>query len=97
MLLTLPTTPPSPMLDALVIGAGRAGLAAAYYLQKHGTAFRVLEAAPAVGAAWGARYDSLRLFSPAWASGLPGRPWPGSPLRNHGVPARLRGPFQLSR
>ena len=81
MPLTLPITPPPPILDALVIGAGQAGLAAAYYLQKHGTAFRVLEAAPAVGAAWEARYDSLRLFSPAWASGLPGRPWPGNPLR----------------
>ena len=68
-------------LDAVVIGAGQAGLAAAYYLQKHGVGFRVLEAAPAVGAAWAARYDSLRLFSPAWASGLPGRAWPGNPLR----------------
>ena len=69
------------VLDAVVIGAGQAGLAAAYYLQQHGANFRVLEAAPAVGAAWAARYDSLRLFSPAWASGLPGRPWAGRPLR----------------
>ena len=51
-----------------------------YYLQKYGVNFRVLKAAPAVGAAWAARYDSLRLFSPAWASGLPGHPWPGNPL-----------------
>lgn len=76
----LPQQPPI-ALDAVVIGAGQAGLAAAYYLQQRGLAFRVLEAAPAVGAAWAARYDSLRLFSPAWASGLPGRPWPGNPLR----------------
>ena len=75
-----PVLPPV-VLDAVVIGAGQAGLAAAYYLQKHGVAFRLLEAAPNVGAAWAARYDSLRLFSPAWASGLPGRPWPGNPLR----------------
>ena len=78
-----PSTAPAPapiVLDALVIGAGQAGLAAAFYLQKHKADFRVLEAAPTVGAAWAARYDSLRLFSPAWASGLPGRPWPGNPL-----------------
>jgi len=79
----LPTTqPPAPCtVDTLVIGAGQAGLAAAYYLQQRGVAFRVLEAAPTAGAAWARRFDSLRLFSPAWASGLPGRPRPGSPLR----------------
>ena len=67
--------------DTLVIGAGQAGLAAAYYLQQHKVDFRLLDAAPTAGFAWAARYDSLRLFSPAWASGLPGRPWPGNPLR----------------
>ena len=83
MAFPLPATNPPPpiVLDAVVIGAGQAGLAAAYYLQKHDASFRVLEAALAAGAAWVARYDSLRLFSPAWASGLPGRPWPGRPLR----------------
>ena len=67
--------------DTVVIGAGQAGLAAAYYLQQHKVDFRLLDAAPAAGAAWAARYDSLRLFSPAWASGLPGQPWPGPQLR----------------
>ena len=67
--------------DTLVIGAGQAGLAAAYYLQQHQVDFRLLDAAPSAGFAWAARYDSLRLFSPAWVSGLPGRPWPGNPLR----------------
>ena len=83
MALPLPIAAACPpiVLDAVVIGAGQAGLAAAYYLQKHGANFRVLEGAPAAGAAWAARYDSLRLFSPAWASGLPGRPWPGRALR----------------
>jgi putative flavoprotein involved in K+ transport len=80
-------TPPVPSsetaieVDALVIGAGQAGLAAAYYLQKRGASFQLLDAASVAGAAWAARYDSLRLFSPAWASGLPGWPWPGNPLR----------------
>lgn len=66
--------------NTVVIGAGQAGLAAAYYLQQRGVDFRVLEAAPAAGAAWPARYDSLRLFSPAWVSGLPGLPWPAKAL-----------------
>ena len=83
MAFPLPATPPLPsavVLDALVIGAGQAGLAAAYYLQKRGLNFRVLDGAATAGAAWAARYDSLRLFSPAWASGLPGRTWPGNLL-----------------
>ena len=67
--------------DTLIIGAGQAGLAAAYYLQQRGVEFLILESAPAAGAAWDSRYDSLRLFSPAWASGLPGLAWPGSPMR----------------
>ncbi|SFQ67474.1 flavin-containing monooxygenase [Hymenobacter arizonensis] len=72
-----PTAPALISTNTVVIGAGQAGLAAAYYLQQHNVDFRILDAAPAAGAAWAARYDSLRLFSPAWASGLPGRPWPG--------------------
>ncbi|OGX81982.1 hypothetical protein BEN47_05010 [Hymenobacter lapidarius] len=74
-----PAQPPI-QTNTLVIGAGQAGLAAAYYLQQAGIDFRVLEAASAAGAAWPARYDSLRLFSPAWVSGLPGLPWPAKPL-----------------
>ena len=67
------------LTDTLIIGAGQAGLAAAYYLQQRGVDFRLLDAAPVAGAAWATRYDSLRLFSPAGVSGLPGRPWPGNP------------------
>ena len=74
-------SPASEPLDALIIGAGQAGLAAGYYLRKAGARFVILDAGPAVGHSWAARYDSLRLFSPAWTSGLPGRRWPGNPLR----------------
>ena len=83
MPLAIPLAPAAPLIltDTLVIGAGQAGLAAAYYLQRHGVDFRLLDAAPTAGHAWDTRYDSLRLFSPAWASGLPGRPWPGNRLR----------------
>ena len=67
--------------DTLVIGAGQAGLSAAYYLRAAGVACLLLERDAAVGQQWATRYDSLRLFSPAWASGLPGLPWPGPRLR----------------
>ncbi|UOQ72815.1 FAD-dependent oxidoreductase [Hymenobacter cellulosilyticus] len=74
--------PDSPIfIDTVIIGAGQAGLAAAYYLQHHGQSFVVLDERPAIGHVWATRYDSLRLFSPAWASGLPGLPWPGSSTR----------------
>ncbi|TGE09760.1 flavin-containing monooxygenase [Hymenobacter fodinae] len=69
------------VLDAVVIGAGQAGLAAAYYLQQRQASYVVLDERPAVGHVWATRYASLRLFSPAWASGLPGLPWPGKRLR----------------
>ncbi|KAA9333275.1 FAD-dependent oxidoreductase [Hymenobacter busanensis] len=67
--------------DTLIIGAGQAGLAAAYYVQRAGLKCVLLDEHPTVGAAWSERYDSLQLFSPAWASGLPGWRWPGDPLR----------------
>ncbi|OON67831.1 flavin-containing monooxygenase [Hymenobacter sp. CRA2] len=67
--------------DTLIIGAGQAGLAAAYFLQQAQVSSILLEQAPTIGAQWASRYDSLRLFSPAWASGLPGLPWPGSQRR----------------
>ncbi|MBC6697255.1 flavin-containing monooxygenase [Hymenobacter puniceus] len=67
-------------LDTLIIGAGQAGLAAAYYLQQHNVSFALLEERAAVGNIWSTRFDRLRLFSPQWASGLPGRPWPGPAL-----------------
>lgn len=77
----MPAIPEVVAIENTVIGAGQAGLAAAYFLQQSSAPFIVLEAADTAGSAWISRYDSLRLFSPAWASGLPGLPWPGSPLR----------------
>lgn len=56
----------------LVIGAGQAGLAAGYYLQKAGTPFIIVEAGRRVGDIWRARYDSLTLFTPRQFSALPG-------------------------
>ena len=63
--------------DTIVIGAGQAGLAAGYHLQRAGVSFAILEAGDQPGGSWPAYYDSLRLFSPARYSALPGRPFPG--------------------
>ncbi|MEV7184511.1 FAD-dependent oxidoreductase [Kitasatospora sp. NPDC093102] len=63
--------------DVVVIGGGQAGLAAGYYLRRAGLDFAVLDAAEAPGGAWQHYWESLRLFSPAAYSPLPGRPMPG--------------------
>ena len=69
------------VLDALVIGAGSAGLATAYHLQRLGLSFRVLEAGTSASGSWPAYYHSLKLFTPAQHSALPGLPFPGDPQR----------------
>jgi putative flavoprotein involved in K+ transport len=63
-------------IETVVIGGGQAGLAAGYHLAKAGRPFVILDANDRVGHAWRSRWDSLRLFSPARFSGLPGRPFP---------------------
>lgn len=68
-------------VDALVIGAGQAGLAAARAFRRAGVATVVLEAGPAPVGSWPNYYDSLRLFSPARYSALPGLPMTGDPDR----------------
>lgn len=65
--------------DAVVIGGGQAGLAMGHHLARRGLRFVVLDASPSVGHAWRARWDSLRLFTPARYSALPGLPFPGDP------------------
>ncbi|HEU4700048.1 MAG TPA: NAD(P)/FAD-dependent oxidoreductase [Gemmatimonadales bacterium] len=70
---------PSEMLDAVVIGGAQAGLAAGHELARRDLRFVVLEAAARVGDGWRARWDSLRLFTPARYSGLPGLPFPAAP------------------
>ena len=65
--------------DVVVVGGGQAGLAIGYYLAQQGREFRILEAAAEPAAAWRERWDSLRLFTPARYSGLPGFPFPGDP------------------
>ncbi|HYC51753.1 MAG TPA: NAD(P)-binding domain-containing protein [Gemmatimonadaceae bacterium] len=65
--------------EAIVIGAGQAGLAAGYWLAKHDVDFLIVDANARVGDVWRNRWDSLRLFTPARYSALPGMRFPGDP------------------
>lgn len=74
--------------DAIVVGAGQSGLATAYYLQKFGVEFVMLDAHDSAGGMWPDTWPSLTLFSPADASNLPGKPmpsYPGFPPASHVV------------
>ena len=62
--------------ETLIIGAGQAGLSTGYHLARRGRPFLILESQPRVGDVWRQRFDSLRLYSPAWADSLPGFPFP---------------------
>jgi putative flavoprotein involved in K+ transport len=58
--------------EAVVIGAGPAGLAAAAMLQRVGVETVVVDAADTVGHSWRGHYDRLRLHTVRWLSHLPG-------------------------
>jgi cation diffusion facilitator CzcD-associated flavoprotein CzcO len=61
----------------VIIGAGPAGLATAYYLQRYGVAFKILEQHQ-VGSSWVRFYDHLHLHSLKHHSALPGLAMPES-------------------
>src|SRR5215212_7459769 len=69
--------PGSERFDTVVIGCGQAGLATGYHLKELGLSFLILDANERIGDSWRKRWDSLRLFTPARYSGLPGWPFPG--------------------
>jgi putative flavoprotein involved in K+ transport len=58
--------------DAVVIGAGPAGLAVAAMLGKEGVSALVLDRAPNVASSWRGHYDRLHLHTVRWLSHLPG-------------------------
>ncbi|WP_290852680.1 FAD-dependent oxidoreductase [Gordonia sp. (in: high G+C Gram-positive bacteria)] len=72
------TGEPSEVIDrrVLVIGAGQAGLSAAYYLQREGLIagedFEVLDANPTPGGAWSHRWDALTFSLVNGVYDLPG-------------------------
>ena len=69
----------------VVVGAGQSGLAAARMLHELHVPVVVLEASERPVGSWSRYYDSLRLFSPASFSSMPGMAFPGDP---DGYPTR---------
>lgn len=73
------------MYDTIIVGGGQSGLATAYFLRRSGLNFLVLDEQASAGGAWQHAWHSLRLFSPAEASSLPG--WL-MPKGDHDYPSR---------
>src|SRR6185503_17938945 len=65
--------------ETIIVGAGQAGLSVGYHLTQRDVDFTILSAEARFGDNWRRRWDSLRLFTPAAYSGLPGMPFPAVP------------------
>jgi cation diffusion facilitator CzcD-associated flavoprotein CzcO len=65
------------VLDAVVIGAGQAGLSASYHLQRRGIGHVVLDADAQPGGAWQHRWDSLTMADVHGVAALPDAEPPG--------------------
>ncbi|MGP0093615.1 MAG: NAD(P)-binding protein, partial [Xanthobacteraceae bacterium] len=72
--------------EAVIIGAGPAGLASAQQLLAVGVRPLIFDKADAVGAVWRRHYDRLHLHTPRSLSALPGLPIPATYGR---YPSRL--------
>ncbi|HUL66576.1 MAG TPA: FAD-dependent oxidoreductase [Burkholderiaceae bacterium] len=62
--------------DVIVIGGGQAGLSVGYHLRRAGLRYVILDAQRHIGDTWRARWDSLRLFTPARFCSLDGMRFP---------------------
>lgn len=65
----------------VIVGGAQAGLATSCAVSAHKIEHIVLDASARIGDSWRARWNSLRLFSPARYSALPGMSFPGDPNR----------------
>src|SRR5262245_44206298 len=63
--------------DVVIIGAGQAGLAMSYELNRHGIEHVLLERGRVAERWRSERWDSLRLLTPNWMSRLPGYRYEG--------------------
>ena len=75
---------PSSATPVIVVGGGQSGLAAARALRELRMPTVILEASDRPTGSWPRYYESLRLFSPAGYSSMPGTPFPGAPDRYPG-------------
>ena len=71
-----PSAAGSERFETVIIGGGQAGLSVGYHLWRRDRPFVILDANERIGDSWRNRWDSLRLFTPARYSGLPGWPFP---------------------
>ena len=62
--------------ETVIVGAGQAGLSVGYHLKKQGRSFVILDGSERIGDSWRKRWDSLRLYSPAFRDALPGMAFP---------------------
>lgn len=58
--------------DVIIIGGGQSGLAMGYYLRRTSLSYVILDNQNEAGGGWSHTWNSLRLFSPAQWSSLPG-------------------------
>ncbi|WP_341351058.1 NAD(P)-binding protein [Nocardioides convexus] len=65
------------MYDAVVVGAGQAGLSASYHLRRLGISHVLLDANERPGGAWQHRWDSLTMNDVHGVADLPDAPAPG--------------------
>jgi putative flavoprotein involved in K+ transport len=72
------TTQPE-RFETVIVGGGQAGLAFGYHLAEMGRPFVILDAHERIGDSWRKRWDSLRVYTPARYSSLPGWPFPAPP------------------
>ena len=63
-------------IETVIIGAGQAGLSTGYHLRRCGREFLILDSYERVGDNWRCHWDSLQLYIPALAAGLPGMDFP---------------------
>jgi cation diffusion facilitator CzcD-associated flavoprotein CzcO len=69
----------SASVDVVVIGGGQSGLAVGFYLRRTSLSYVILDAHTEPGGAWLHTWPSMRLFSPARFSSLPGWVMEGGP------------------
>jgi putative flavoprotein involved in K+ transport len=64
-------------VDAVVVGAGQAGLAMSWYLRGAGREHVLLDRRDRLGGGWLDRWDGFRLVSPNWTASFPGDRYEG--------------------